>query len=50
MKIYYAHPMSLYGMKQKQRDVSISEGWGFTVIDPKKDDYKKRGARIFRWI
>lgn len=34
MRVYYAHPVSLYGTKQEARDVATLEGLGFQVINP----------------
>lgn len=44
-KIYYAHSMHLYGSAQEQRDITLLESMGFTVINPSspgvQNDFKK---------
>ncbi len=34
MKIYYAHPMSLYGTLQEKRDIETLKALGFEVVNP----------------
>jgi hypothetical protein len=34
LKCYYAHPMSLYGTKQEERDIALLESLGFEVENP----------------
>lgn len=34
MKIYYAHPINLYGTPQEKRDVKLLVEMGFEVINP----------------
>lgn len=34
MKLYYAHPMSLYGSKIEQSDLKTLESLGYEIINP----------------
>lgn len=51
MKVYYAHPVSLYNTKVDERDEETLKRLGFDVINPKSPDwseqYKKRGMEFF---
>jgi hypothetical protein len=33
-RVYYAHPMSLYGTPQESRDVELLQSLGFEVVNP----------------
>jgi hypothetical protein len=41
-KVYYAHPMYLYGKPQEKRDVQLLEDLGFDIINPGADDYQEK--------
>lgn len=34
MKIYYAHPISIYNTPQERRDVAALEAMGFDIVNP----------------
>lgn len=50
LTVYYAHPLSLYGTPQEDRDVDMLRQIGFEVYNPnsKKDDeqYANRGMGL----
>jgi hypothetical protein len=51
MKAYYAHCIALYNTPQEQRDVSMLEQLGFTVVNPNcpecDEGYKREGMAYF---
>ena len=55
MKAYYAHPITLYGSIQEQKDKELLESLGFIVVNPsdkdKQDEYEKGGFQVFLdWV
>lgn len=52
MKVYYAHPISLYGTKQEQRDIETLKALGLEIINPSDDEkqklYQEKGIEAFR--
>jgi len=40
MKIYYAHPINLYGTPQEKRDIQLLDAMGFDVINPNNPSYQ----------
>lgn len=50
-RVYYAHPVSLYGTKQEDRDVSTLINLGFEVVNPNhaihQDGYERSGMIYF---
>jgi hypothetical protein len=52
MKIYYAHPISLYNTEQEQRDIATLDGLGFTIHNPNytgnESKYQEKGMDIFK--
>ena len=51
MKTYYAHPISLYGSMQEQRDIEALTALGFTVLNPNgaahDKNYATHGMKYF---
>lgn len=51
LKVYYAHPVSLYNTPQERRDLATLETLGFIVYNPNcqdcADGYKKEGMDFF---
>lgn len=51
MRIYYAHPINLYGSPTEDRDKALLAAAGFTVINPSDEDkiegYKREGMEFF---
>ena len=45
MKIYYAHPMFLYGTPQEKRDIETLKVLGFEVINPADYEEEFRSKR-----
>jgi hypothetical protein len=45
MKIYYAHPVSLYGTKQEARDIATLRALGFEVLNPNSPEHVEHYAR-----
>lgn len=49
--VYYAHPISLYGTKQEQRDIDTLEALGFSVLNPNsavhEAGYAEKGMQYF---
>ena len=42
LKVYYAHPLTLYGTKQEERDVKMLEQMGFEVINPGSPEFQQQ--------
>ncbi len=38
-KVYYAHPVSLYGTKQEQRDLESLAAMGFEILNPNTEEH-----------
>jgi hypothetical protein len=38
MKVYYAHPITIYGTKQEARDIETLTALGFDVLNPNNPD------------
>lgn len=51
MRVYYAHPISLYLSLQEERDITFLQKLGFEVINPNtsihEEGYKKEGMSYF---
>ncbi len=54
MKIYYAHPLSLFNTPTEKRDVKTLESLGLEVVNPNHPDhqagYEQHGMEYFRAI
>lgn len=54
IKIYYAHPLSLYDTPQEERDIATLELLGFNVFNPNSVDceegYRSNGMLYFKEI
>lgn len=40
MKVYYAHPVSLYNTPQEKRDIALLESLGFEVENPNTEKHQ----------
>lgn len=51
LKVYYAHPITLYGTPAETRDIATLEALGFEVVNPNTPEldaaYKERGMEVF---
>lgn len=54
LKVYYAHPLSLYGTLQEKRDIQLLLNLGLDVLNPNEqqhqEGYKKEKMEYFRKI
>jgi len=43
--IYYAHPMSLYGTPQEERDIKTLLDMGFGVLNPAEEQFREEAKQ-----
>jgi hypothetical protein len=53
MKLYYAHPISMYNSHQERRDLQLLAQMGFEVLNPNQPEHSEayiKGGRQFSYF